>query len=198
LRDLPTNLTYCTIDFAKNDLMDGLRRVGFRRDEKTFYIWEGVCMYLPEISVRKTLQTIASHSSPGSTLVLDYANTLGIELGKFMPNGAGGIPTPWAEPWIFGVPGANGAEFFRELGLDPGAPVPAYSPEMIRRYGTRQDGTSYAAHVLERLRTQTPIRPHAPPSGLLDAQKAVAAAGGSYWFTELTVMNQPLENQIIP
>lgn len=189
LRDLPTNLTYCTIDFAKNDLMDGLRRVGFRWDEKTFYIWEGVCMYLPEISVRKTLQTIASHSWPGSTLVLDYANTLGIELGKFMPNRAGGIPTTWAEPWIFGVPGANGAEFFRELRLDPGTPVPAYSPEMIRRYGTRQDGTSYAAHVLERLRTQAPIWPHAPPSGLLDAQKAVAAAGGAYWFTELTVMN---------
>ena len=42
---------------------------------------------------------------------------------------------------VFGVPGANGAEFFRELGFDPGAPVPAYSPEIIRRYGTRQDGT---------------------------------------------------------
>jgi methyltransferase (TIGR00027 family) len=197
LRDLPTNVTYCAIDFAKNDLMDGLRAVGFRRDEKTFYIWEGVCMYLSEISVRKTLQTIASHSTPGSTLVLDFANTLGIELGRFMPNGAGGIPTPWAEPWIFGVPGANGAEFFRELGFDPGVPVPAYSPEMIRRYGTRQDGTSYAARVLEGLRTQAPNRPPSPPSGFLDAQKAVAAAGGAYWFTELTVMNQPLENQII-
>jgi methyltransferase (TIGR00027 family) len=195
LRDLPTNLTYCAIDFAKDDLMHGLRRVGFKRDEKTFYIWEGVCMYLPESSVRKTLQTIASHSTPGSTLVLDYANALGIELGKFTPNGAGGIPTPWAEPWIFGVPEANGAVFFRELGFDPGMPVPAYSPEMIRRYGTRQDGTSYAARVLERLRT--PIRPHASPSGLLDAQKAVAAAGGAYWFTELTVMNQPLESQTI-
>jgi methyltransferase (TIGR00027 family) len=197
LRDLPTNLTYCALDFAKDDLKDGLRRAGFRPDQKTFYIWEGVCMYLPESSVRKTLQTIASHSTPGSALVLDYANTLGIELGKFTPNGAGGIPTAWAEPWIFGVPGANGAEFFSELGLDPGVPVPAYSPEMIRRYGTRQDGTSYAAHVLERLRTQAPIRPHDPPSGLLDAQKAVAAAGGAYWFAEFTVMNQPLENQII-
>jgi methyltransferase (TIGR00027 family) len=195
LRDLPTNLTYCAIDFAKGDLMDGLRRAGFERDEKTFYIWEGVCMYLPESSVRQTLQTIASHSTPGSTLVLDFANTLGIELGKFMPNGAGGIPTPWAEPWIFGVPGANGAEFFRKLGFDPGAPVPAYSPEMIRRYGTRQDGTSYASRVLEQLRTQAPVRPHAPPSGLVDAQRAVAAAGGAYWFTELTVMNQPIEHQ---
>jgi methyltransferase (TIGR00027 family) len=189
LRDLPTNLTYCAIDFATEDLMDGLRRVGLSEDEKTFYIWEGVCMYLPEISVRRTLQTIASHSNPGSMLVLDYANTLGIELGKFMPNGAGGIPTAWAEPWIFGVPGANGAEFFRELGFDPGTPVPAYGREMILRYGTRRDGMSYAAHVLKRLGTQAAIRPHASPSGLFDAQKAIAAAGGAYWFTELTVLN---------
>ena len=196
LRDLPTNLNYCAIDFAEGDLMDVLSRVGFERDEKTSSIWEGVCIYLPEISVRKTLQTIALHSSPGSTLVLDYANSLGIELGKFMPNGAGGIPAPWAEPWIFGVPGANGAEFFRELGLDPEAPVPAYSPEVIRRYGTRQDGTSYASRVLERLRTQVPVRPHAPPDGLVDAQRAVAAAGGAYWFTEVTVMNQPIVDRI--
>lgn len=177
--------------------MDGLRRVGFERDEKTFYIWEGVCMYLDENSVRKMLQMIASHSAPASTLVLDYANTLGIELGKFTPNGAGGIPTPWAEPWIFGVPGANGAEFFRELGFDPGVPVSAHSPEMIRRYGTRQDGTSYAARVIERLRSQAPTRPQAPLSGLMEAQKAVAAAGGAYWFTELTVMNQPPWNQTL-
>jgi len=197
LRDLPTNLIYCAMDFAKDDLMDGLRRVGFKQDEKTFYIWEGVCMYLPENSVRKMLKTIASYSAPESTLVLDYANTLGLELGKFTPNGAGGIPTPWAEPWIFGVPGANGAEFFRELGLDPGVPVPAYSPEMIRRYGTRQDGTSYAAHVLERLRTQTQTQPQTPPSGLMDARKAVAAAGGAYWFTELTVLDQAKGRQTI-
>jgi methyltransferase (TIGR00027 family) len=188
LCDLPANLTYCAMDFAKDNLMDGLRRAGFEQDEKTFYIWEGVCMYLPENSVRRTLQTIASHSALGSTLVLDYANTLGIEMGKFTPNGAGGIPASWAEPWIFGVPGTNGDEFFRELGFDPGVPISASSPEMIRRYGTRQDGTSYASGVLERLRTQARTRPQTPPpSDLLDAQKAVVAAGGAYWFTELTV-----------
>ncbi|QHS52585.1 SAM-dependent methyltransferase [Edaphobacter sp. 12200R-103] len=194
LQDLPKNLTYCAIDFAKDDLMHGLHRVGFKRDEKTLYIWEGVCMYLPESSVRKMLQTIALHSTSGSTLVLDYANSVGIELGKFTPNSAGGIPTSWAEPWIFGVPGANGSEFFRELGFDPGVPVPAYSPEMVRRYGTRQDGTSYAAHVFEQLQRQAPTPPEVPPIGLLEAQKAVTAAGGVYWFTELTVMSKPLES----
>lgn len=190
LPDLPTNVTYCSFDFAKDTLMDDLCRVGFKEDEKAFYIWEGVCMYLPEVAVRKTLETIASHSAPGSTLVLDYANHLGIELGRFTPNGAGGIPTLWGEPWVFGVPGATGAEFFRELGFDPGVPLSANSPEITRRYGTRRDGTSYAAHVLEKLRTQAPTWTQAPTEAFLDAQKAVVAAGGAYWFTELTVMDR--------
>jgi methyltransferase (TIGR00027 family) len=188
LRDLPSNVTYCALDFSKDDLMDGLRRVGFQQYEKTFYIWEGVCMYLPESSVRKTLQAIASHSAPGSALVLDYANEVGIELGKLTPNGTGGIPTTWGEPWIFGVPGSNGSEFFPGLGFDPGAPLSVNHPEMTRRYATRRDGTSYAAHVLEKLRTQVPAQ--TPPEGFLEIQRAVAAAGGTYWFTELTVMNR--------
>jgi methyltransferase (TIGR00027 family) len=190
LRDLPRNVTFCTLDFSKEDLIDGLRRVGFQQYEKTFYIWEGVCMYLPESSLRKTLQAIASHSPPGGTLVLDYANEVGIELGKFAPNGAGGIPTPWGERWIFGVPGSNGSEFFRDLGFDPGAPISVNHPEITRRYATRRDGTSYAARVLEKLRTQVPTRSQTPPEGFLETQKAAAAAGGTYWFTELKVMNR--------
>jgi methyltransferase (TIGR00027 family) len=198
LPDLPTNVTYSAIDFANDDLMDGLRRAGFVPEEKTVYIWEGVCMYLPESIVRNTLAAVALHSAAGSTLVLDYANDVGIQLGKFTPNGAGGIPTGWAEPWIFGVPGANGSEFFRELGFDPGVPLSANSPEITRRYGTRKDGSSYAAHALEKLRTQAQARPKEPPNDFLDAQKAVVAAGGAYWFTELTIMDQAKGRQTIP
>ena len=191
LHDLPTNLTYSTMDLVNDDLIDGLRRAKFVSREKTVYIWEGVCMYLPENSVLKTLGAIALHSAAGSTLVADYANDLGIQMGKFVPNGAGGIPTHWSEPWIFGVPGANGSEFFRELGFDPGVPLSAYDPEINRRYGTRKDGSSYAARVLEKLRThQAQATPKELPSGFLDAQKAVTAAGGAYWFTELTVMDK--------
>jgi hypothetical protein len=132
---------------------------------------------------------VASHSAPGSSLVLDYANSLGIECGKLSPNDPGGIPTPWQEPWIFGTPGADGRDFFRELGFDPGMPLSTISPKLIKRYGTRQDGTSYAAHVFETLRKEAQARPQAPPSGHVEAQKAVAAAGGAYWFTELTVVD---------
>lgn len=75
LREIPSNVTYCTVDFAEDNLIDGLLQAGLVEDEKTFNIWEGVCMYLPEDSVRKTLQMVASHSALGSSLVLDYANS---------------------------------------------------------------------------------------------------------------------------
>jgi methyltransferase (TIGR00027 family) len=187
LREVPSNLTYCTIDFSQDNLIDRLRQAGFSEEEKSFYIWEGVCMYLADDHVRNTLQVVASHSAPGSSLVLDYANSLGIEFGKLNPNGAGGIPTPWGEPWIFGVPGADGSDFFRKLGFDPGAPLSTSNPEIIKRYGTRQDGTSYAAHLFKNIRTQEQTGPQRMPPAVVEAQKAIAAAGGAYWFAELTV-----------
>jgi O-methyltransferase involved in polyketide biosynthesis len=145
-------------------------------------------MYLPEDAVRKTLRIVASHSAPRSSLVLDYANSLGIEFGNLSPNGAGGIPVPWQEPWIFGVPGcADGSEFFRELGFDPGVPLSTTNPQMIKRYGTRKDGKSFAAHIFERLRQESQARAQTAPTALIEAQKAIASSGGAYWFTELTV-----------
>jgi hypothetical protein len=44
--------------------------------------------------------------------------------------------------------------------------------------------------MLEKLRAQAPTRTEAPPKELVEAQKAIAAAGGAYWFTELTVLDQ--------
>jgi methyltransferase (TIGR00027 family) len=189
LGSVPANVTYCTIDFAKESLIDCLRRAGFAEGQRTFFIWEGVCMYLPEGAVRKTLQMVASYSAPGSSLVLDYANTLAIEFGKLSPNGLGAIPTAWQEPWIFGTPGADGRDFFRELGFGPGAPLSTFSPEIVSRYGMRHDGTSYGAHLFERLRKEAQARTQALPSALVEVQKAIAAAGGAYWFTELTVLD---------
>jgi methyltransferase (TIGR00027 family) len=190
LGETPANVTYCAINFANESLIEGLRQAGFVEGEMTFYIWEGVCMYLPEDAVRRTLHMVASHSAPGSSLVLDYANSLGIEFGKLSPSGPGGIFTQWKEPWIFGTPGADGRDFFRELGFDPGVPLSTISPEVVKRYGTRQDGTSYATHVFERLQKEAQARSQVLPSNLVEAQKAIAAAGGSYWFTELIVLDR--------
>jgi methyltransferase (TIGR00027 family) len=189
LSDLPTNLTYLSVDFLKDDLRIALRAAGLRETEKTFYIWEGVTMYLPEESVRKTLQLVAACSAPGSSLVLDYVSSLGLDLAKANPQGPGSFPTAWGEPWIFGVPVASSIEFFRKLGLDPGVPVAMTNPELIKRYAIGRDGTMYGAKVFAKMRAEAQTRP-----GSEDARKAVAAAGGVYWLAELTVPDSAAES----
>jgi len=194
LNDLPVNLNYVRTDFTQDNLSDALQAAGFRKGEKSFFIWEGVSMYLPETSVRETLRMVVSHSTPGSSIVLDYANGIGIEFGKLLPNGAGGIPAAWSEPWIYGVPGANGSEFFRDLGFDPGLPLSFSHPESFRRYALRSDGTTYAAHLFQKLRAEAQTRIQAGaapalPAALAEAEKARGVAGGAYWITELTVLH---------
>ena len=196
LGEVLPNLTYVSLDFAKDGIRDALKAGGFREGEKSFYIWEGVSMYLPEKSVREMLQMVAAHSAPGSSIVLDYANSLGIEIIKQNPQGPAGLLASWGEPWIFGVPGANGDEFFRELGFDPVALLSMNNPEVIKRYAVRSEGTTYAARTMEKARAGALARTQggiAPPlsAGVLEAQKAIAAAGGIYWLAELTVSSTP-------
>jgi methyltransferase (TIGR00027 family) len=193
--DDPPNLTYLTIDFTTDDLGDALRTAGLRQDQKTFYIWEGVIMYLSEENIRKTLGIIASHSAPGSSVVLDYFNSLGIEYMMLAPATAGGDPSGWGEPWLFGAPAPDGAEFFRGLGFDPGQPASMYNPELIKRYTIGKDGVGYGANVFEKARAaalEARARAEAEPDtpakiALVNLQKAIAAAGGTYWLAELTV-----------
>jgi methyltransferase (TIGR00027 family) len=67
----PANLTYVEADFLRDDLRDVLPRHGFNPRQKTFFIFEGVTMYLPEEAVRRTLR-FAAASPPGSAIVFDF------------------------------------------------------------------------------------------------------------------------------
>ena len=52
--DVPPNLTYARCDFACDSLSEVLRAAGYNAGEKTFYIWEGVCLYVPARRERAT------------------------------------------------------------------------------------------------------------------------------------------------
>ena len=67
----PANLTYVAIDFQHEDLPDVLTRHGYDPAQRTFFILEGVTMYLPEEAVRGTLRFVAAHP-PGSGIVFDF------------------------------------------------------------------------------------------------------------------------------
>jgi len=144
LGDPPANLTYVTIDFNRDKLGDVLRQAGCRRDEKTFFTWEGVSMYVAPEGVRETLRTIATESAPGSELVMDYTTEGVLEfMEKFPAVGPVNMLKAWNEPWVFGVPDTEQPEFFAALGLDTRESLPMFGPDSVRRYLTRPDGTVF-------------------------------------------------------
>jgi hypothetical protein len=77
-------------------------------------------------------------------------------------------------------------EFFLEAGLEPGETLKIGSPESVRRYTMRQDGSYYGAHLekvfQERREAALKAMDHA---GRQKAARAAASSG--YWLAELTV-----------
>jgi methyltransferase (TIGR00027 family) len=139
---IPPHVQFAEIDFKKDVLLDVLCNAGYQPTAKSFFIWEGVSMYLSEGAVRATLGTIGHHSGSGSSLVMDFAGRAMIDLLQKFPNlSQHNYTTEWGEPWTFGVPDTLEAEFFRECGLEVREILTFVGREAMRRYLTRSDGT---------------------------------------------------------
>lgn len=67
----PPSVHLVPIDFENDDLLATLVRHGYRRDARTFVIWEGVTQYLTESAVRTTLAGLADLAE-GSRMVFTY------------------------------------------------------------------------------------------------------------------------------
>ncbi len=140
LTSFPAHVCFVELDFTRDTLADVLHRAGYNPAERTFFIWEGVTMYLHEDAVRDTLRTIAQ-AAPGSSLVLDYASKATIDALQRYPE----LPqhrhtTEWGEPWIFGVADGKEHEFFRECGLELRESISLVRGPEQRRYLTRANG----------------------------------------------------------
>lgn len=182
----PANVVYAPIDFARESLRDVLRNAGFQPRRKTYYLCEGVSMYVPEEGIKQTLRAIAAESAPGSTLLMEYLNRGGLELLKRYPIGMIKNAFDWGEPFVFGVPDGQDREFFLEAGLELGEALKIGSPESVKRYAMRQDGSHYGAH-LEKVFQQ---RREAVLNAMDDAgrqQVAQVEATSGYWLAELAV-----------
>lgn len=75
LGELPAHVTYVGVDFNTQTLEERLPACGYDERLKTFFIWEGVVMYLSADAVDNTLSFIAHHSGSGSQVVFDYVYT---------------------------------------------------------------------------------------------------------------------------
>ncbi len=57
--------------FERQSFRAELRKSGFREKRRTYFVWEGVSMYLTRTSVKKSLETMRAMSAAGSHVVLD-------------------------------------------------------------------------------------------------------------------------------
>ena len=138
---VPEAVAYAPIDFNTETIEEALVRVGYDPGKKTFFIWEGVTMYITEAAVKGTLDFIASRSAPGSAVVFDYmmAGVAAQDWGQYPQ--ARIIATLCAlhgEPWIFGFPEPSAGPFVQKAGLEVVEDLSG--EEMTKKFMTRSDG----------------------------------------------------------
>jgi methyltransferase (TIGR00027 family) len=170
---IPANLTYVPVDFERDDLGQVLTSHGYDAGLRTFFILEGVTMYLAEDAARSTLRFIASHPA-GSIVVFDFVYggvidmIAAIDMDK-VPAAARQFVQRFLdltrdEPWIYGLPLDGEREFLAELGLHLREMFALSGADAVKRYLTRADGTQVGAAAV------------AEATARATAQRAAAAA----------------------
>jgi methyltransferase (TIGR00027 family) len=152
---LPSNLTYAPFDFRHEKPGDALVRSGYDAAVKTYFIWEGVTMYLPEDVIRETFTWIAGHAASGSGVVFDYVYASVIPMVSNIPmdkipEGMRDMFLRWKrllenEPWLGGLPGGEEAAYLKNLGLEAREILAMGGAEAEKRYLTRADGSVFGA-----------------------------------------------------
>jgi methyltransferase (TIGR00027 family) len=119
LGSIPQRVTYVPIDFNTQTLEKALTQAGYDPTAKTFFIWEGVTMYLNEHGVDTTLDFIARRSAPGSSVVFDYLLQSVIDGTSENPECKRGAMrvARWGEPWLYGINPGTAREFCDKRGL---------------------------------------------------------------------------------
>jgi methyltransferase (TIGR00027 family) len=69
---LPQYVTFLPMDFNTQSLGERLRSGGYSEQAKTLFIWQGVTYFLEAKAVDSTLDFVANHSGPGSSVIFDY------------------------------------------------------------------------------------------------------------------------------
>lgn len=102
----PDWVTFVPIDFNTQTLEEVLGKAGFKKNRKTFYVWEGVTYFISEFGVDSTLRFIAESSAPGSRIVFDYMLEDVVKGADYTPYGARRTVFYVAfrgEPYVFGI-----------------------------------------------------------------------------------------------
>jgi methyltransferase (TIGR00027 family) len=116
---IPPQVSFVPINFSKESMDKVLSRSVYDSSEKSFFIWEGVTMYLPEEVIKETLAFIKYNSGSGSTVAFDYFYKSFVE-GKYY-YGAKELMesvSKTGEPYQFGIEEGKIESFLSENGFD--------------------------------------------------------------------------------
>jgi methyltransferase (TIGR00027 family) len=95
-------ITYLAADFAHEDWFARLRAAGFDPARRSFFLWEGVSMYLECESVESTLRQIAQ-CAPGTSISFDYVSLALIQERSLAMKYTRAMLRRVSEPWRFGL-----------------------------------------------------------------------------------------------
>jgi methyltransferase (TIGR00027 family) len=143
---LPATVHLVPADLETDDFWEALIAHGFRPDQRTFFIWEGVTQYLTADAVRGVM-TRLRHAAPGSRLVFTYVRDdfiRGVEL-----HGAHLLYRRFRERrevWRFGMQPNAVAGFLAEYGWHM---VEQAGPDYLEHHYVRPTGRGLTASQVE-------------------------------------------------
>lgn len=76
---IPSRVIFVPIDFNRESLANVLEKAGFRKDQQTLFIWEGVSYYLDPQSVDAVLNFFSHAVHKDSIIAFDYAVAVPLE-----------------------------------------------------------------------------------------------------------------------
>lgn len=107
------------VDFLKETFDGPLRRAGFISGARTFFVWEGVSMYLTRDAVKQTLSLIHAAGGPGSEMCCDFWFLLDTpDLRSAAHRLSANLLHLLGEPVLFGIHPEDTTAFFSSLGFD--------------------------------------------------------------------------------
>lgn len=148
---VPSQLTYVSIDFVAEKLLPRLRETGYRLDQRTLFIWEGVCYYLPPETVDEMFEFVRSSSAPDSRLCFDYMLPAAALEGRYgAPQARSSMQALYAaEPLQFDLDESQLPRFLAERGFELVEQLTA--EQLQKRFFSLHDGAA-AGQILDLFR----------------------------------------------
>jgi methyltransferase (TIGR00027 family) len=148
--DLPiADIRRVEIDFEKDSLQERLREAGFQNGVRSFFVWEGVSMYLTRATVQATLAAIRDITAPRSELAMDFWYLLDApDVLTTAYRVSANLLSLLGEPVTFGIHPEDVGSFLQRLSY--GVADLADADELERRYvgdGRRVVPGNYVLHA---------------------------------------------------